>query len=218
MNITPDQLKILEEVANQAAHRGSESLSKLIGVPVELEMLRTRVVEVDQLAAILASPETRVSAVVLPINGEEGGSSALIATLGESRRLVELVTKQPLPAQAGVAEQVELDAHAVSVLKETGNIIGGAFLSALSDTVGISLVQSVPELVTDTMAGVVSAVVARLPSVDKAQSVAFEIDFSLSATTTTTETIVAHYLFLLEVAFAQKLLEALQGSLKKISA
>lgn len=206
MNILPDQLHTLEEVAKHAAQFASASLGKLIGAPVDLEMLGTRIVNVKDLAVILASPETRVSAVILPITGEGEGSSALIATLVESRRLAGLVTKRP------VAVEKELDTDAVSALKETGNIIGGSFLSALSDTVGISLVQSIPEFVTDTMAGVVSTTSAHLSSLDKTQSVAFEIDFSL--TTTTTETIVAHYLFLLDVIFAQKLLEALS---KKIT-
>lgn len=199
-NLTKEQSTRLETIATQAASDSSRALSKLIGAPVELEMLRARMTEVDQLAMILASPEAQMSAVLLSVPGHEGGSSALITTLGESRRLAELLTKR------SVAADESLDASAISALKECGNIIGGAFLSAFSDAVGMSLVQSVPEFMTGTLHAVVAATVAKLSDEGKGQSVAFEIDFSLRATTTT-KTIVAHYLFILHAALAQKILE-----------
>lgn len=204
--ITKEQLASLETVAKAAAARASEALSKLIGLPVKLEMTRTRIVEVEHLSALIASPEESMFAVMLPVTGEGLGSSALISSIQESHRLGELITKQPK------GSLTKFDDLEISALKETANIIGGAFLSVFSSMTDIFLTQSVPEPLTNTMKEVVDAAIAKLHPEDSKLSVAFEIDFALSATTTTTttETIVTHYIFLLEVAFAQKLLEALE--------
>ena len=207
--ITPEQLTSLETVTRTAATRASEALSKLIGIPVKLEMTRTRVVEVEQLAKILVSPEEQVSAVMLPIVGEGLGSSALISSMPESHRLAELMMKKQ-------GSLTKLDDLANSVLKEVANIIGGAFLTVFSNATGISLVQSVPSLLIDTIKGVVDAAITKLNHENGKISVAFEVDFELNitttttTTTTTTEKIITHYIFFLEVAFAQKLLEALK--------
>jgi chemotaxis protein CheC len=185
--------------------RASEALSKLIGIPVRLDTMRTRVVAMERLANILAAPQESASAVLLHVTGEgNNGSSALISSLEESYHLAELIMKRPK------GSLTKLDALAKSATTETANIIGGAFLSVLSDRTGISLVQSVPSLLIDTMQEVVDAMIAKLRDGNREPSVAFEIDFALSINAAiTNEKIITHYVFLLEVAFAEKLLEAL---------
>ncbi|MBI3589209.1 MAG: hypothetical protein HY093_02235 [Candidatus Liptonbacteria bacterium] len=207
--ITKEQLTSLENVARASATSAQDALSKLIDIPVRLEMMRTRVMEVERLTYILAAPQESVSAVLLPITGEGNmGSSVLISSLEESHHLAELVMKRPK------GSLTKLDALMTSAIMETANIIGGAFLSVLSDTTGISLVQSVPTIAT--MQEVVDATVTKLHEGTSKSSVAFEIDFGLkittTTTTTTTEEIITHYVFLLEVAFAKKLLKALEKS------
>ena len=205
--MTTKQLASLEAVAKKAAARASQAMSKLIGVPVTLEVTRARMVEVERLVELIASPEERVAAVMLPVTGEGLGSSALVSSIEESFHLAELLLKQP---RGSITEH---SGKVTSALQETANIIGGAFLSELSNTTNISLVQSVPSFLADTIKGVVDAAMVKLHHDDGKLSVAFEVDFGLSVsttTTTTTETIVAHYLFLLQVAFAQKLLAALE--------
>lgn len=209
--ITKEQLTSLENVARASATSAQDALSKLIDIPVRLEMMRTRVMEVERLTYILAAPQESVSAVLLPITGEGNmGSSVLISSLEESHHLAELVMKRPK------GSLTKLDALMTSAIMETANIIGGAFLSVLSDTTGISLVQSVPSLTIATMQEVVDATVTKLHEGTSKSSVAFEIDFGLkittTTTTTTTEEIITHYVFLLEVAFAKKLLKALEKS------
>ena len=208
--ITKEQLASLEIVAKASAERASETLSKLVGIPIKLTMARVRIVETAELAELVASPEKSVSAIFLPVTGGGKGSSVLISSLEESHRLAELITKQSKGSFA------KLDDSAISILKETANIIGGAFLSVLSNKTGISFIQSVPSHFIGTMQEVVGMAIARLEHKDSNLAVAFEIDFSLSATTTTTTTtteeIITHYIFLLEVAFAQKLFEALEKS------
>ena len=201
-DLTPEQRASLEAVTKKAAERASQSLSKLIGIPVLLEMCRVRMVEMETLLSILATPEASVTAAILPIIGDGVGSSALISTFQDANLLVDLVTKTPHGSTK------EHDDVAISVLKETGNIIGGAFLSALSDAVGFSLIQSVPELVTGKLRSVIETVVSRLDHMSKEEAVAFEIDFELR-TTTTTKAIIVHYVFLMKSDTAKKFLLAI---------
>ncbi|MBI4811962.1 chemotaxis protein CheC [Candidatus Falkowbacteria bacterium] len=201
--ITKEELASLKTVAKASAARASEALSKLIGIPVKLQMMQTRMVEVKHLIELLVFPEKSVSAVFLPVmTGESKGSSALISSPQESLRLAELIMKRP----KGFLTQ--LDDPAISALKETANIIGGAFLSVLSDTAGVSFIQSVPSHAIDTINKVVDMAIAELGHKDSELWVALEIDFALS--TTTIEEIMTNYIFLLEVASAQKLLEVLE--------
>ncbi len=209
--ITKEQLDSLASIAKAAAARASEALSKLIGIPVRLEMTRHRIIEIEHLTDILTTPQESVSAVILPIaGGSNMGSSALISSLEDSYRMAELVMKRPK------GSLTKLDAFATSAVTETANIIGGSFLSVLSDRIGVSLVQSVPNLVTDTMQKVVDMAIIKLQEKDRKLSVAFEIDFALSITTTTTTPteIVTHYVFILDVEFAQKILEVISATQK----
>ena len=103
----------------------------------------------------------------------------------------------------------KLDNNALSIINEVANIVGGTFLSVVSNRAGISLVQSVPEFLVSTMKKVIDTIIDKLNPKDKGLSIAIEVDFQLSTTT-----IITHYIFLLEVTFAQKLLEALEKSRK----
>jgi len=153
-----------------------------------------------------------VSAVLLPVIGDGKGSSILVSSPQDSLRLVELITKKP------TASLVEIDSTAISTISETANIIGGSFLTTLSNATGISFVQSVPKHVTNTMKEVVIMAISAFSHENKEPAVAFEIDFSLSTTTTTTTTVPSrglftHYIFMLEVEVAEKLLMALDKQL-----
>ncbi len=198
------QLAQLENVAQESATRASQALSKLIGVPVKLQATRTRVIEKKNLASTLANPLDNVSAVMLPVSGEGiFGSSVLVSALEESYRLAELVMKRPK------GSLTKLDALATSAITETANIIGGSFLTVLSNKINISLVQSAPTHLTHTIQGVINTAIAQLPAKDPNLAVALEIDFALSIVTTTTSEIFTNYIFFLEVAVVQKLLAAL---------
>lgn len=204
--ITKEQLTTLEDVAKKASIAASESLSKIIGLPVKLEITRARTVEIDKLIELVADPEEISMGVILPVTGNFAGSSILVSTLQESCRLAEFLLKRPEKSIS------QIDELAASALKEAANIIGGAFLSLLSNTTGFSLIQAVPRKMSGTMKEIVDMAIKELHHANGELTVAFEIDFSLSATTTTTTTtkIITHYVFFLDVEFAQTLLQALE--------
>lgn len=197
----------LKIITKNAAECASQALSKLINIPVKLEVTRMSIVEIAKLPELIALPEKFMSSVILPVTGENLGSSALISSIEESCRLAELITKQPK------GSLTKFDDIVISALKETANIIGGAFLSEISNQTGVSLIQSVPELFTGTIKEIIDASITKLHCKDsKFSSVAFEINFALSATTTTTTTeeIMTDYIFLLDADFAKKILNKLE--------
>ena len=201
--ITKEQVIVLETIAKKAAILASTSLSKFIHMPVQLELTRTRMIEVSEINQLITDSEEISSVVLLPVTGDFVGSSALISSIQDSYHLAEILLKRPK------GSITKLDELATSAIKETANIIGGAFLSTLSNTTGFSLIQSIPNKATGTMKEIVDMAVKELHHIDNELTIALEIDFSLSATTTE---IITHYVFFLDVDFAQKLLEALQKS------
>jgi len=137
----------------------------------------------------------------LPVLGNEsGGASVLISTPPEFKRLAEMITNKPLE------EKEKVDDLAVSVIKETANIIGGTFFSLISNTIEVSLVQAVPEFVEGTAEEVISLTLAKLDAKIRNDAVTFEIDFSLKINDGVAKSITTHYVFILGFESGQKLL------------
>ncbi|RIK77877.1 MAG: chemotaxis protein [Planctomycetota bacterium] len=101
--------------------------------------------------------------IVLSLQGELGGDMILSFDDNNGRRLAATLLKQPLNA---AAEWTPLEK---SALMETGNILGCAYMNALTRLVGTQLVPSPPTFLQDYGASVLQqALVAQAMTCEKA--------------------------------------------------
>src|SRR5436189_92309 len=91
-----------------------------------------------------------VAAVLMHMLGDLTGRTLLLFPESVGRRVCDMLLRRPVGTTA-VFEALEQ-----SCLKEAGNILAGAYLNALSDFMGMLLLPSVPSLVVDLAAAVLT--------------------------------------------------------------
>lgn len=143
------QLDGLREVANIGAGHAATALSQLTQRRIMVDVPEVTVVNVEAVGELTGDPEEPVGAVAMQVFGDAKGRVVQVFPGSAASRLAEiLLHSEPVAFPDGFGEMER------SALKEAGNIVAGAYLSALSDFLGMLLLPSVPELAMD-MAGAV---------------------------------------------------------------
>lgn len=143
MSLKPIQLDALREVANIGAGHAATALSQMTGQRIMISVPRLSVTPLEEVPPHIGAPEEPVAAVLMNMMGDLTGCTLLVFPRPTALRLAELLMRRPSGACT------ELGAMEQSALKETGNILSGAYLNALSEFMGVMLLPSPPSLAID---------------------------------------------------------------------
>ena len=152
--LTPSQMDALKEVGNIGAGHGATALSQLLGKKIFITVPRANVISITEIPSLVGDPQTLVAGLTLSILGDATGKILLLFPRDSALHLADMLLKQPVGTSKILTEM----GH--SALKEAGNILTGAYLSALNEFLGMLLLISVPSLVFD-MAGALLATVTQ---------------------------------------------------------
>jgi len=150
--LTPQQMDALKEVGNIGAGHGATALSQLLGKRIHITVPRANVLALSQVPNLVGDPQTLVAGLTLSILGDATGKIVLLFPRDSALRLADMLLKQPV----GTSKILNEMGH--SALKEAGNILTGAYLSALNEFLGMLLLISVPSLVFDMAGALLSTV------------------------------------------------------------
>ncbi|HVO30097.1 MAG TPA: chemotaxis protein CheC [bacterium] len=144
------QIDALREVANIGAGHAATALSQMTDRRVMISVPQINIVRLEEVPDLLGSPQDVVAAVLMHMLGDLTGRTLLLVPEAVGRRLCDLLLRRPpgTTKEYGTLEQ--------SCLKEAGNILSGAYMNALSDFMGMLLLPSVPSLVVDLAAAVLT--------------------------------------------------------------
>jgi chemotaxis protein CheC len=159
LSLTAVQLDALREVANIGAGHAATALSEMTGARIMISVPRLKVVAAERLTEEIGAPETPVVAVLMAMVGDLTGRTLLLFPEPSARELAAVLTRRPTP-------EGPLNALAESALKETGNILSGAYLNALSDFLGMVLLNSPPALALDMFGAILTSELAEFGSPD----------------------------------------------------
>lgn len=146
------QLDGLREVANIGAGHAATALSQLTNRRIMVGVPQVRVLRIDEIADMIGTGEEVVAGVAMQMLGDLTGRTVQIFPKDTAERVAGILIGRDdveFPQGFGDLEQ--------SALKEVGNILGGAYLNALSDFLGLLLLMSVPGLAMDVTAAVLKA-------------------------------------------------------------
>ena len=147
------QLDGLREVANIGAGHAATALSQLTNRRIMVGVPEIKVLRIDELTGMIGLGEEEVVAgVVMQMLGDLTGRTMQVFPKETTERVTGILLHRDdvdFPRGFGEIEQ--------SALKEVGNILGGAYLNALSDFLGLLLLTSVPGLAMDTTAAVLTS-------------------------------------------------------------
>lgn len=146
---------ILREICSVGAGHAATALSQLTGRRIDLEVPRTRLEPVEQVPRIAGGADAVVSGLYFRILGDARGVILMLFPEESAAALVRLVT--------GGAEGDDMEAPlALSAMREIGNILTSAFLSAIGQLTGLSLIPSVPGYARDMAGSVLDLVLIEL--------------------------------------------------------
>lgn len=144
-------LDALREVANIGAGHAATALSELTGCTILISVPRIFVALLEEIPTHVSTRDEPIAMVHMGMVGDLTGRALLLFPRFTSLRLSQLMLRR---ARGARRQQGEL---AASALKEAGNILAGAYMTALSDFLGLVLLPSPPSLSVDTASAVLSS-------------------------------------------------------------
>jgi len=135
------RLDALREVANIGAGHAATALSTLTATRIMISVPMVNVVPPGDFVPEIA-PGVEIVAVRMAMTGDNGGQTVFLLAIPAGLRLAErmLRRKRGTSPSLGQLEQ--------SALNEAGNILAGAYLTALSEFLDMRLMLSPPSLTT----------------------------------------------------------------------
>ena len=144
------QLDALREVANIGAGHAATALSQMTNRTIMIAVPEVNIRALEEVTDLVGAPDTVIAAVMMHMMGDLTGRTMVLFPEGSARTLCDILLRRE-PGTTG-----EFGAMEQSGIKEAGNILASAYLNALSDFMGMMLVPSVPSLVVDLSAAVLT--------------------------------------------------------------
>ena len=149
------QMDIPKETSNIGMGHAATALSQMIGHPVKLRVPHVTITKISQVPEYLGGAEKMMVGITLQVLGDARGSIMLLFPQESAHRLLCNLTGD----QGKVLIMNEVT---ISALKEVGNILSSAYLSALGSMLHKTLIPSVPLLAYDMAGAVVDYVLIDL--------------------------------------------------------
>jgi chemotaxis protein CheC len=147
------QRDALKEVGNIGAGHAATALSQMLNVTVGLGEPSIEILKFDELPQRLGHGDAPVAAVHMKVLGDAPGQMIVLFERAQALGFVNTFIRRI------VGEINVFDSIVDSTLREMGNIIAGAYLTALMTLTGTNLLPSVPTLSTGTVGATMESLV-----------------------------------------------------------
>ncbi|MCD4813059.1 chemotaxis protein CheC [bacterium] len=152
------QLDAVREVGNIGAGHAATALSQLIEKKIMITVPKVLCLPLNKVVDLVGGPQSLIAGVTMHVLGDVSAKIVLILPRKSALQMAGLLTKQD------TEERQILTMLEHSAIKEAGNILAGAYLNALTEFLGLLLLQSVPQLIFDMAEAVVTELSKGFPS------------------------------------------------------
>ena len=149
-DLKESQLDAIREVANIGAGHAATALSGMTNRKIMITVPRVYIRPLEEACDLVGAPDAVVAAVLMHMMGDLTGRTLVLFPESSALVLCDMLFRRPIGTTRDLAEMEQ------SGLKEAGNILASAYLNALSDFMGMMLLPSVPSLVVDLSAAVLT--------------------------------------------------------------
>jgi len=149
-------LDVLREIGNIGAGNATTALAQMLQRKVDMTVPQAELLEFKDVGTAIGGEETIMAGVYMVVEGDISGSMMFLLEKESARHLVNQLLCKPDESDP---ENLMFDEMEISVMKEIGNIITGAYLNSLSDLTHLKIYPSVPAIAVD-MAGAILSVPA----------------------------------------------------------
>lgn len=160
------ELDELKEVINIGASHASTALSQMIMKKVTLTVPEVVIDKVENIIKYIGNEKEVVTAVLLRVLGDAPGMMTFFFQKSSEENLIKLLTKKEKKAGS------QLDEFEMSALREVGNILSGASLTAFAKFLNINVVHSVSEVTTNMLGAIINTVMAEMAQTSEVSMIA----------------------------------------------
>lgn len=153
-NLNDLQFDVLKEIGNIGAGNATTALAKMMNMKIDMNVPRVDLVPFTNLPDIFGSPEEVLAGILVQLDGDIKGMMMFLVKEKSAHNLVNSLMGGMIQSSGDGFSDMEL-----SALGEIGNIIIGAYLSAMSNLTSLKISTSVPYISID-MAGALLSVPA----------------------------------------------------------
>lgn len=153
-NLNDLQFDVLKEIGNIGAGNATTALAKMMNMKIDMNVPRVDLVPFTNLPDIFGSPEEVLAGILVQLDGDIKGMMMFLVKEKSAHNLVNSLMGGMIQSSGDGFSDMEL-----SALGEIGNIIIGAYLSAMSNLTSLKISSSVPYISID-MAGALLGVPA----------------------------------------------------------
>lgn len=202
VQLSDGQLDALKEISNIGMGHAATALSQLIGQTVHLRVPRITIADIADMPELVGGAEEVVVGITLQIFGDARGTILLIFPRESAQQLLmRLVGKKP--------KGLMFDELSASALKELGNILASAYLSALGGLLHMTLIPSIPLLAYDMAGAVIDNVLIEL---SQEGDLALMVETEFHGQSPADEVIRGHFMILPDPRTLEVLLDAGKGA------
>jgi chemotaxis protein CheC len=194
------QLDALREVANIGAGHAATALSQMTGRTTMISVPQVSVRPLDDVPELLGAADSVIAAVLMHMMGDLTGRTLVIFPEPSARMLCDILLRRPEGTTTTFGEMEQ------SGIKEVGNILVSAYLTALSDFMGMMLVPSVPSLVVDQSGAILTTTYLNFGH-DRDYVFCVETAFEVAGSS---ERLEGHFLLLPDVPSLRAILDAIR--------
>jgi chemotaxis protein CheC len=137
------QIEAMKEVGNIGAGHAATALSEMLDEPVQIGTPLVEILPFSDLAGRVSRGRI-VSAVHMHVLGDAPAQIVVLFDEAQAQSFVKIFMDHA-DSDGPISEHI-----VESTIKEVANIIGGAYLNALTSLTGITLIASVPTVSTGT--------------------------------------------------------------------
>ena len=200
-SLTDFQADALKEVGNIGIGHATTSLSQMVNKQVGISLPELKLIPLIEVP-ILVKNEEPVVGIILELKGDAKGFLLLLLSKQTAKFLIKLVI-------GSADDKKEFDDMEKSVLMELGNIMGGTYISSLSNFLSVSIGLSTPSQVYDMSDAIINQVVC-LMSPDVEDVLVLKTEFDINS-----KKIDGKILIFTDSASLTKLLDAINKLLGK---
>lgn len=146
MAIDQMTMDVLKEIGNIGTGNAASALATMLDTKVDIGLPKCELIPFSQITRAYDSPEHMVIGVLVQLSGDMDGFIMLVLEIESACELIGILTGEEVKCDT---EDYDALLETLRPIEEIGNILIGAYLSAIAGMTNMRITPSVPALSVD---------------------------------------------------------------------
>ncbi len=150
------QMDVLKELSSIGSANAATALSSLVSSKVEITVPQVNLVPLENISSLFGGMDKLLFVLDTELKGDISGRIFIFLSLEDAKGLGGMLLGKS-PEEIDIREEMFL-----SSLKESANILGGSYISALAEMTNMTILNSTPSLAIDMVGAVLDFIFIKI--------------------------------------------------------